>query len=235
MNTYTVYKHTAPNGKIYIGITSQRVVKRWDNGRGYSKSGHFRNAINKYGWENITHEIIATNISKTDAAALEKKLISEYDSTNPAKGYNMSTGGEYGSTGIKQTPDVIENRVKHYRGIPLKEAHKKKISDAHRGQKFTDEHRENLSAAHKGNKNPHTEEWNAKIGAAQKGAKNHAYGKPSHRRKKILCIETGTVYTSLTAAAKETNTTISNICMVCNGQRERAGGHRWQYVKEGEQ
>ena len=30
---YTVYKHTCPNGKIYIGITSMPVEKRWDSGR----------------------------------------------------------------------------------------------------------------------------------------------------------------------------------------------------------
>ena len=44
---YTVYKHTCPNGKIYIGITSMPVEKRWDCGRGYAKNPHFSAAIKK--------------------------------------------------------------------------------------------------------------------------------------------------------------------------------------------
>ena len=34
-NTYCVYIHTAPNGKMYIGQTSQKPEARWNNGRGY--------------------------------------------------------------------------------------------------------------------------------------------------------------------------------------------------------
>lgn len=26
---YSVYKHTSPSGKVYIGITKQKPVKRW--------------------------------------------------------------------------------------------------------------------------------------------------------------------------------------------------------------
>lgn len=31
---YSVYKHTAPNGKVYIGITGKDPEKRWLNGGG---------------------------------------------------------------------------------------------------------------------------------------------------------------------------------------------------------
>lgn len=31
MMNYSVYKHTAPNGKIYIGITSMKPENRWNN------------------------------------------------------------------------------------------------------------------------------------------------------------------------------------------------------------
>lgn len=37
---YCVYKHTTPNGKVYIGITSKNPLKRWNNGIGYSKGGY---------------------------------------------------------------------------------------------------------------------------------------------------------------------------------------------------
>lgn len=29
---YTVYKHTTPSGKVYIGITGQKPERRWQNG-----------------------------------------------------------------------------------------------------------------------------------------------------------------------------------------------------------
>ena len=46
---YSVYKHTAPNGKVYIGITSADVKDRWKNGYGYYRNEHFFKAITKYG------------------------------------------------------------------------------------------------------------------------------------------------------------------------------------------
>lgn len=32
---WVVYKHTFPNGKVYIGITGQEPYKRWKYGNGY--------------------------------------------------------------------------------------------------------------------------------------------------------------------------------------------------------
>lgn len=33
---YSVYVHTTPNGKRYVGMTSQEPFVRWRNGLGYS-------------------------------------------------------------------------------------------------------------------------------------------------------------------------------------------------------
>ena len=55
-NNFCVYKHTCPNGKVYIGITSKKPEYRWGkNGIGYKKQPHFCRAIPKYGWGNIKH------------------------------------------------------------------------------------------------------------------------------------------------------------------------------------
>lgn len=32
VNKWTVYRHTSPSGKVYIGITSQNVERRWNSG-----------------------------------------------------------------------------------------------------------------------------------------------------------------------------------------------------------
>lgn len=44
---FTVYRHTSPSGKVYIGITCQDVRNRWQNGKTYKDSTHFKRAIRK--------------------------------------------------------------------------------------------------------------------------------------------------------------------------------------------
>ena len=91
---YTVYKHTnKTNGKVYIGITSQDVKRRWQNGAGYYGT-YFYNAINKYGWDGFEHEILLENLTEKEACIAEKKLISRYKSNQHEYGYNIAEGGQ---------------------------------------------------------------------------------------------------------------------------------------------
>ena len=113
---WCVYKHTSPSGKVYIGITSQKPEHRWNNGDGYKGRTYFWNAIQKYGWENFEHEILYTGLSKQEAGEKEKELIELYDSTDKNKGYNLSTGGEYGGAGVKQNQSTIDKRVQKLKG-----------------------------------------------------------------------------------------------------------------------
>lgn len=116
-NNYTVYKHTTPSGKVYIGITKQKVEKRWLCGHGYlnkNKNGEysqkaFANAINKYGWNNIKHEILHSNLTKEEAEQKEIEMIAFYDSTNSSKGYNCLKGG-----GITDNSNNVGNKPLNY-------------------------------------------------------------------------------------------------------------------------
>ena len=91
---YSVYKLTAPNGKVYIGITSRDPKRRWNSGNGYKYNNHFYDAIQKYGWENIDKEVLFSGISQEDAYRFEIELISKYRSNDREFGYNKSLGGE---------------------------------------------------------------------------------------------------------------------------------------------
>ena len=82
MNNYTVYIHKCPNNKVYVGITSQKVEKRWKQGSTYKDNKHFYNAIKKYGWNNIEHIVLFTNLSDKEAFVKEQELIKEYDKNN---------------------------------------------------------------------------------------------------------------------------------------------------------
>ena len=100
---YTVYIHVCPNNKRYVGITCQRPQARWNGGKKYKQNKHFFNAILKYGWNNIEHIIVATNLSKDKACKLEQGLIKKYKTTNRKYGYNKSAGGECSKLGVSNT------------------------------------------------------------------------------------------------------------------------------------
>ena len=91
---YVVYKHTTPNNKVYIGITCQDLDKRWKQGLGYQTQQYFFKAIVKYGWINIKHEILYTGLSIDKAKEKEVELITQFNSTNPEFGYNITPGGD---------------------------------------------------------------------------------------------------------------------------------------------
>lgn len=96
---YTVYMHTCnANGKRYIGITMQKVNRRWGiGGNGYKNSSYFHSAIKKYGWDNFKHEIILLNLTKAEAEMFEIGMIKYYKSSDRSFGYNIDLGGN--STG----------------------------------------------------------------------------------------------------------------------------------------
>lgn len=84
-----IYRHTFPDGKIYIGQTiSGNEESRWKEGVGYYGQKKVFAAIVKYGWDNIRHEIILDGLTAEEADAEEHRLIREYDSI--ASGYNTS-------------------------------------------------------------------------------------------------------------------------------------------------
>lgn len=100
---YLIYKHTNKfNGKSYIGQTSQKVTRRWRNGYGYKDSSIFYAAIQKYGFDNFSHEIIEENIkSKELANQREQFWIAHYNTWiyDPnCKGYNSTKGGTCNNT-----------------------------------------------------------------------------------------------------------------------------------------
>lgn len=102
---WTVYKHTFPDGKTYIGITGMDPERRWSNGHGYLgrvkekyNQPLIAHAIVKYGWSNILHEIIASGLNKNEASKMERNLIAKYKSNNPEFGYNMTEGGQNGKS-----------------------------------------------------------------------------------------------------------------------------------------
>ena len=139
---WTVYEHITPSGKRYIGITSQKPEKRWSNGRGYEKGSAFRRAIDKYGWDDIQHNILFNDLTEKEAKWLENYLICYYRTFIGFKysmGYNMTLGGE-GVVGHHHTPWNKGKKTgkpawnKGKKCGPLSEQHKQKLSELKKGK-----------------------------------------------------------------------------------------------------
>ena len=117
MKKYIVYEHISPSGKVYVGITCQKVQCRWKGGSGYVRQDKhqekFANAIRKYGWENFEHKIVLEGVSKSEADYAEKYLIRWYKIHSLS--YNITDGGD-GGLGTKHTEET-----------------KKKLSEMHKG------------------------------------------------------------------------------------------------------
>ena len=114
MDNYKVYIHIFPNNKVYIGITKQKPENRWNNGRGYKNNDYLVNAISKYGWNNIEHKILYSNLSKEEAEQKEIELIKRYKSNIKKYGYNILDGGNVSNGITEETKEKIKKNASRY-------------------------------------------------------------------------------------------------------------------------
>lgn len=129
---------------------------RWgNNGIGYKACPYFWRAIQKYGWDNIKHEVLYEDLTQEEACEMEIKLIAEYDATNPEKGYNDMLGGTTGKRGRPYTEEHLRNMSRASKALWEDPEYRQRMSDAHKGKVLPPEQRQKMSEAHKGQK-----QWN---------------------------------------------------------------------------
>lgn len=249
---YTIYKHTTPNGKNYIGVTSQPLERRWRKGEGYVKCVLFYRAIKKYGWDNIEHTIIESGIkTMQEASQKEQQYIALYKSDDPRYGYNLMDGGY---TGHHLNPESEAKRKESFMktidrerlsrnakrqfalyGHPMKGKHlseeaKQKLREAHKGKKMpprSEETRKKLSIALTGRE--FSDEHKRHISESKKGVYS---GHKNPRAKTVVCIETGDVFLCAKYAAEWAGHPGGNhnIISVCTGNLKSAYGYTWRYA-----
>lgn len=228
--TFTVYVHTNKiNGKKYVGITSKKPQKRWNNGKGYERQ-YFYNAIVKYGWENFEHEILKTGLTQEEADYWEKYYIQEFDSCLGHNGYNAAIGGFHvGMTGLHHSEEAKKKMSAARFGKRLSEEHCKNLSKARKGKKFSDEHKRNLGNARRGKR--HTEETKARI-------RSLMYGENSPCSKEVFQYTKDGYFVArwgcISDASRNLKIDGSGIGKCCNGKRKNAGGFLWTFEYRGE-
>ena len=167
-----IYKHTAPNGKVYIGQTIQSIYNRFLNGKGYCRCKLFYKAIQKYGWNNIQHEILfeiegSKETVITELNKKEKEFIELYKANDNNYGYNLRSGGDNSTHSELSKVKMRQCML----GKHLSEETKHKISISHLGEK-------NANFGRTKEKHPmfnkhHTEEAKKKISEGLRGSKNY--------------------------------------------------------------
>lgn len=216
-DNYSVYKHTNRiTGKSYIGITND-IKTRWAGSgcRYKTYGGVFGNAIDKYGWDNFTHEILADNLTHEDACLLEKHYIALFQ-TNICRygnsfGYNMTDGGDglpsYCHT--ESTKQLISERLADPNSDTLARMSEASLGrQGFSGQNLSKEHKEKL----------------------KKGLTiaNSRRGKP------VFCETNCKAYKSISDAARELDVSMSSIRSVCRGERDSACGYRFRFMDRDE-
>lgn len=203
------------NGKVYIGQTIRSLEKRFQlHCQKSNPCIKIKNAIQKYGKENFTIELICETKEQEEADKLEIFWISYFDSTK--SGYNIAVGGTNGvMTGRKHTEESKHKMSKAQSGeksFMYGKHHtnetKLKISESHSGEKnhmygktgeknplfgkhLSEEMKKKISESLLGSNHPmygkyFSKEHKQKISEANSGEKSYLFGKPAINRKLTL-------------------------------------------------
>lgn len=189
--------------KYYVGITSQRIERRWKNGFGYTKNTYFYRAIKKYKWENIEHIVLESNLSEDEAKKKEKYYIKKYKSFQNQYGYNLTLGGE-GTVGYIMSDETKDKISLANSGV----------NSAWYGKHHTILEKEKISKGNKGK---------------QLGKKSKLHKKVYQYSMDTGKFIQG--YDSVRDAERITNIPHDRISRCCNNKLKSAGGYIWNYNK----
>jgi group I intron endonuclease len=224
---YLVYTHTRPdtNEIFYVGKGTGKRMKQKSN-----RSKYWHNIVNKCG--SYKAEIIAGNLTEQEALNFEILMIAKMRESGFVL-CNLTNGGD-GTSGYKHTEEAKQKFSEQRKGRPsptkgttLTEEHKQKLKLAKLGKKQSPEHIAAASVARIGMK--YSEAHCKAISESLKGKKMPEDSMKA-LYKQVRCIDTGIVYKSVTAAAKELDLYTTNISKACKGKLTQTGGYRWGYV-----
>ena len=223
---------------MYIGITSQPLEKRFNNGSGYKKCPKMHNAILKYGWNNVEHELLYSGLSKQEAEAKEIETIAFYDSVK--NGYNTDHGGNVTGTHSIETREKISTGNKGKKKSPVTDERKKRLSEINSGkgnpfygQHHTVENRLAHSVFMSGNQYNKGHHHTAEFKAMKSEQMKEMYSKGGNPRcRAVIRIDhdgNETRFYSLREAARAIGKNVSTLHKIVNNKGE-CYGYRWRYA-----
>lgn len=142
--------HCIFNGKKYIGksIDFRKRISSHKRNVKNNITTKFYTAVRKYGWEGFVFGIIEEcNVDILD----EKEIFYIEKYKTLSEGYNMTSGGDGGTTWIP-SEEMIEKHKERMKNFKHTDESKKKISEANRGRKWSEEAKKNFGEKLKGKK-----------------------------------------------------------------------------------
>jgi group I intron endonuclease len=193
-----VYCLTFPNGKRYVGVvTSARgsIARRWATyKRGQcAQQPRLYRALLKHGVTNVAFSVLVSGGAPDDLLAAEAKFISEFRTCDPQFGYNVSSGGASGRTGVPASPETKARLRALFLGRSPSPESREKNRLAHLGRTPSEESKAKRAVTVAAKKAAgwippsgwhHTPEAKAKISAAGTGRIKPPLKNPSEWRRK---------------------------------------------------
>jgi group I intron endonuclease len=218
------------NGLVYVGQTVN-MSKRLSNYRQCIKEprSYFEQSLAKRGMDGFEWTVIDSSATTPEGLdLLEKKWIAYYKSTDKQFGYNLTDGGWVNRncteecrakmSEAKKRSCANPNFVHHYKGkkmprhiVEANIAARKIIygnSSAMKGKHHSDETKLALSIANAG---------------------THSSPRTEFPPKAVLCVETGMIFPTITAAAKYCGRSVGTLCACVRGNQKVCAGYHWRY------
>ena len=205
------------NGKCYVGQTTKKFkyrLRKHFSGKQYIDNALRKNGIN--GFKKYVY-YIPENLLDYFEVEMIKKL-----NTIAPNGYNLESGGNKNKHHCKETKRKM-SEAKKGKDNPM--YGKKGENHPMYGKHHTEETRKKLSKIHKGK--ILSEETKRKMSEARKGK----YKGANHpQARKIICIETGEIFNTITQAAEKYKLHATSITQCCKGKLKTSGKKTWRYI-----
>lgn len=235
---YKLYMHINKfNGHFYIGITSLKPSLRYGkNGGNYKDCTYFWNAIQKYGWNNFEHVIIADNLTKEESCRYEVDLIEYMKIKRPNCCYNILVGGDLGRKDVVITDEYRDkfrgSKNPVAKSVICVETNKifDTVTDA---SKFYNIDRRNIIRACQ--KGTTCGKLNGKgLHWAYYDKENNTYNLVRHKphERRVCCETTMMYFASLQEAADFYNVPYDSIWWSCKHGTTTSYGFRWRYADD---
>lgn len=238
------------NGKQYVGLTRLGIDTRWKHHVQKSRSPktYFHRALAKHGEKAFIVEPYASALSNEHLSTLEQEVIKQLQ---PA--YNLTNGGEVtagrkysdaakerirlANTGKKRTPEqckrISEAKRQQYRDNP--ELRIKAVTQLLQAKQTPEYKQRQATATAIAAKNRvWSKESRAKLSASCMG---RSYGADvrakiaESKKRKIVCNNTGVIYSCRTEAARMCGVGERSILRVCAGEYKNVKGLSFSYLE----
>ena len=230
-----IYKITnLINNKVYIGQTAniKNRISCYEKLRCKSQPKIF-NSIKFYGWENHSWEIIEKCVLNEDNKIINEREIFWINKFNSFKnGLNCTSGGQNCKMS-EETKEKIsighKGQIPWNKGISRNQEEKLKISNSLKGNKLSKETKAKISKGNKGK-----EAWNKGKNMSvefKEKVRTTLRNSTKLKRKRIICIDTGIIFESITEAARILGFNQANLSKVCNGHRETINGLKFKFLE----